>query len=221
MPKSMSLPKLTKFQLAVHFLALLPLALLVWDAVNDNLTFNPIQAATLRTGKTALVLLVLSLAATPINTVTGFRQALKVRRALGLYAFLYAAIHFYIYSGIDYGFDLNLIWLELAEKRFVLVGFAAFLVLLPLALTSTKGWQRRLGRTWKRLHRWVYLAGILVIFHYIWVVKSDIREPLIWGAILGLLLILRIPAVRKKVVHWRTRLTTRLRDLRGAAASGA
>ena len=217
----MPLPRLTKFQLVVHILALVPLGLLIWDAVNGNLTFNPIQAATLRTGKTALVLLVLSLAATPINTVTGFRQALKVRRALGLYAFLYAAIHFYIYSGIDYGFDLDLIWLELAEKRFVLVGFAAFLILLPLALTSTKGWQRRLKKTWKRLHRWVYLAGILVIFHYVWVVKSDIREPLVWGAILGLLLILRIPAVRKKVVHWRGRLTTRLRGFRTTAASGA
>lgn len=205
----LSLPQFTWFQVLVHIGALVPLAVLLWDATQDNLTFNPIQEATLRTGHTAMVLVVLSLACTPLNTVFGFRQALKVRRALGLYAFMYAAIHFFIYTGLDYQFDLGLIWLELAEKRYVLVGFAAFLILLPLALTSTKGWQRRLGKLWKRLHKWVYLAGVLVIFHYVWVQKSDIREPIIWGAILGLLLVLRIPVVRRWIVGWRSRLASR------------
>ncbi|MEA3336188.1 MAG: protein-methionine-sulfoxide reductase heme-binding subunit MsrQ [Chloroflexota bacterium] len=213
-------PKLTKFQIAVHVAALIPLALLIWDATQGNLTANPIQKATLRTGKTALVLLVLSLAATPVNTVFGFRQAIKVRRALGLYAFFYAAIHFTIYFGIDYGFDLNLVGLELAEKRYVLVGFAAFLILVPLAITSTRGWQRRLKKGWKRLHRFVYAAGILVVVHYTWVVKSDIREPLIWGGIVALLLILRIPVVRHKVVSWRMQLVDRVKD-GSAATSGA
>lgn len=219
----MKIPRLkfTKFQIAVHIAALIPLALLVWDITQDNLSFNPIQDLTLRTGKTALVLLLLSLACTPANTVFGFRQALRVRRALGLYAFLYAAIHFFIYSGVDYGFDLQLIWLELAEKRYVLIGFAALLILLPLAITSTKGWQRRLGKAWKRLHKWVYLAGILVVVHYIWVVKSDIREPLLWGGILALLLILRIPAVRQRVVNWRMRLTRKYEQTRSAAAGNA
>jgi sulfoxide reductase heme-binding subunit YedZ len=197
-------PKLTKFQLAVHAAALAPLAVLIVAWLTDNLSVNPIQDATFRTGKTAMVLLVASLACTPANTVVGFRPALKVRRALGLYAFLYAAIHFAIFIGLDYGFDLRLVALELAEKRYILVGAAALLILLPLAITSTKGWQRRLGKTWKKLHRWVYLAGVLVIFHYIWVQKSDIREPIIWGAILGVLLLLRVPVIRKRAASWRT-----------------
>jgi sulfoxide reductase heme-binding subunit YedZ len=195
--------KFTPFQLAVHAAALAPLAVLVVAALTGNLSVNPIQDATFRTGKTALVLLVASLACTPANTAFGFRPALKVRRALGLYAFLYAAIHFAIFIGLDYGFDLRLVALELAEKRYILVGAAALLILLPLAVTSTKGWQRRLGKTWKKLHRWVYLAGVLVIFHYIWVQKSDIREPILWGIILGVLLLLRVPAIRKRAASWR------------------
>ena len=205
----MTLPRLrfTKFQIAVHIGALLPLIILIWDYSQQNLTFNPIQEATLRTGKTALILLLLTLAATPINTVTGYRQVLRVRRALGLYAFLYAAIHFTIFSVIDYGLDLRLILLESSEKNYILVGFAALLILIPLAITSTKGWQRRLGKLWKKIHRWVYLAGVLVIIHYVWVVKSDIREPLVYGAILALLLLARIPRIRKHLknaqAHWR------------------
>ena len=201
--------KFTKFQLFVHIAALLPLAILIWDVVQGNLSVNPIQEISLRTGKTAMVLLVLSLAATPVNTIFGFRPALKVRRALGLYAFLYASIHFLIFIGLDYGFDLRLVWLELLEKRYVLVGFAALLILLPLAITSTKGWQRRLGKRWKTLHKWVYLAGFLVIIHYAWVQKSDIRQALIWGSVVILLLVLRIPVVRRAVVRYRKKLSAR------------
>ncbi|MCS7041035.1 MAG: ferric reductase-like transmembrane domain-containing protein, partial [Caldilineales bacterium] len=130
-------------------------------------------------------------------TWLGFRPALKVRRALGLYAFAYAALHFFIYLGVDYGFDLQLVGLELAEKRYVLVGFAAFLLLVPLAVTSTQGWQRRLGRRWKRLHKAVYPAAVLVMCHYIWVQKADIRQPLAFSAVLLLLFILRLPALRR------------------------
>ncbi|HSN75313.1 MAG TPA: protein-methionine-sulfoxide reductase heme-binding subunit MsrQ, partial [Anaerolineae bacterium] len=205
-------PKFTPFQLAIHAAALAPLAVLLVAALTGGLSVNPIQDATFRTGKTAMVLLVASLACTPANTVFGFRPAIKVRRALGLYAFLYAAIHFSIFIGLDYGFDLRLVALELAEKRYILVGAAALLILLPLAVTSTKGWQRRLGKTWKKLHRWVYLAGVLVIFHYIWVQKSDIREPIIWGTILGVLLVLRVPAVRKRAAGWRGAIGRLRRD---------
>lgn len=196
--------RFTKFQILVHVAALLPLVILIIDALRGGLTVNPIQEATLRTGKTAMVLLVLSLACTPASTVFGFTPAIKVRRALGLYAFLYALVHFSIYIGVDYGFDLRLILLELSEKRYVLVGFAAFLILLPLAITSTKGWQRRMKKNWKKLHRWVYAAGILVMFHFVWVQKTDIREPLIWAGILAVLLILRIPSVRSKAISFRT-----------------
>lgn len=196
----------TRFQVFVHLAALAPLAWLAWDVGRGNLSVNPIQDITFRTGKAAIVLLIASLACTPANTVFGFRQAIKVRRALGLYAFGYALIHLFIYIGLDYGFDFRLIWLELTEKRYVLVGFATFLILLPLAITSTKGWQKRLRRRWKTLHKWVYLAGVLALFHYIWVQKADIRQPLLWGALLILLLALRIPYVRTRAAQLRGRL---------------
>jgi sulfoxide reductase heme-binding subunit YedZ len=192
-----SFPRFTKFQAAVHIGALLPLILLIFNWTQDNLTFNPIQVLELRTGKYALVLLILALACTPLNTVFGFRQGLKVRRALGLYAFFYASIHFLIFIGLDYQFDLGLLLEAIFEKKFALVGFAAGLILLSLAITSTRGWMKRLGKTWTKLHKFVYLAGILVIVHYVWLVKSDVRIPLLYGSLVLLLLILRIPYVRR------------------------
>jgi sulfoxide reductase heme-binding subunit YedZ len=211
---NITLPRFTKFQVAVHIGALLPLLLLVLDWYLDNLTFNPIQALELRTGKYALVLLILSLACTPLNTVFGFRQALKVRRPLGLYAFLYASLHFLIFIGLDYQFDLYLLREAIFEKRYALVGFSAGLILLALAITSTRGWMKRLGRTWAKLHKLVYLAGILVIVHYVWLVKSDIREPLLFGAIVLMLLFLRIPFVRRAASRLRQhRFTTGIKKL--------
>lgn len=198
-----TLPRFTKFQAAVHIGALLPLIILGINWYLDNLTFNPIQALTLRTGKYALILLILSLACTPINTIFGFRQVLKVRRPLGLYAFLYASIHFLIFIGLDYQFDLVLLQEAIFEKRYALVGFTAGLILLVLALTSTRGWMKRLGKTWARIHRFVYLAGILVIIHYLWLVKSDIRVPLLYGGVVLLLLVARIPFVRKQLSRIR------------------
>lgn len=197
MSLAIRLPKFSRLQALVHLGALFPLAWLIFDFLTDNLTANPIQAVTLRTGKAALILLILALACTPLNTVFGFRQAIKVRRALGLYAFLYAGLHFLIFVGLDYGFDPQLLREAIFEKRFALVGFAAFLILLPLAITSTRGWMKRLGRDWTRLHRLVYLAGPLVIVHYVWLVKSDIRVPLLYGAVVAVLLLARLPAVRR------------------------
>jgi sulfoxide reductase heme-binding subunit YedZ len=194
------------FQLFVHIGALVPFVLLVWDAWTGNLTVNPIQEATLRTGKTALVLLIFSLSATPIASIIGFRDALRVRRPLGLYAFFYASIHFLIFVGLDYTFNWPLLKGALFEKRYALVGFTAFLILLPLAVTSTKGWQRRLRKHWKNLHRLVYLAAVLVIVHYVWLVKADIREPLAYGAVVGLLLLARVSSVRR----WASRIRYRL-----------
>lgn len=195
-----------RFQLLVHIGALLPLVNLFWDHWTDGLTINPIQAATLRTGKIALVMLILTLACTPLNTLFGFRPAIKARRALGLYTFMYAAIHFYIFIGIDYAFDLELLIEAIFEKRYALVGFSAFLILLPLAITSFKVWQKKLGKNWKRLHRLVYLASLLVIVHYVWLVKSDIRVPLAYGGIVVALLLLRIPRVKKAAADFRQRL---------------
>jgi sulfoxide reductase heme-binding subunit YedZ len=203
-------PRMTFFQWAVHIGAWIPLVLIVYDGLRGNLTANPIQAITFRTGKPALVLLVLSLAATPLNTVFGFKPALKVRRALGLYAFMYVAFHFLIFIGLDYGFDVSLLKEAIFEKKYALVGFAAALILLPLAITSTKAWKARLGKNWKRLHQAVYLAGILAVIHYVWLVKSDIREPLVYGGIVLLLLISRIPAVRKVLTSLRSKISAKL-----------
>ena len=167
-------------------------------------SFNPIQEVTLRTGRYALILLILSLACTPLNTLLGFRWVLPLRKWLGLYAFMYASFHFLIFIGLDYGFDLELILEAIFEKRYALVGFTAFLILLPLAITSTKGWMKRLGKNWKRLHRWVYLASLLVIVHFVWLVKADIRRPLAYGAVVVLLLVLRTPWVRRKASKFRS-----------------
>lgn len=197
----------TKFQILVHIAALIPLMWLIWDYFMDNLTANPIQAVTLRTGKTALVLLVLTLAVTPISTLFGFRQVIKVRRPLGLYAFMYASIHFAIFIGLDYVFDLELILEAIFEKPFALVGFFTGLILLPMAITSTKGWMKRLGRNWKRIHWLIYLAGLTAVLHYAWAVKSDIRQPVAFGVLVVMLLIARIPVVRKFLsqVRWKVK----------------
>lgn len=191
----------------VHIGSLLPLAWLLWDFYAGNLTVNPIQDITFRTGKPALVLLVLSLAVTPLNTIFGWREIIPARKWLGLYAWGYVFVHFLVFIGLDYGFDWGLLYEAIFEKRYALVGFAALLMLTPLALTSTKGWQKRLGKKWKRLHQLVYAAGLLGVFHYLWLVKSDIREPLAWGVAVVLLLVARIPRVRKTLVGWRVRLT--------------
>jgi sulfoxide reductase heme-binding subunit YedZ len=180
-----------------HIGAVLPMGLLLWDWYSGSLTANPIQAATLRTGKSALVLLVLSLACTPLNTLFGLRQVLPLRKWLGLYSFFYASVHFLIFIGLDYGFNIVLLKEAIFEKRYALVGLLAGLILLPLALTSTRGWMRRLGKRWKQLHRLVYLAGVLAVVHDVWLVKSDIRVPLLYGAIVVLLLLLRLPRVRR------------------------
>jgi sulfoxide reductase heme-binding subunit YedZ len=196
--------------LLTHVGALTPFGLLLWDWYRDNLTVNPIQAATFRTGKPALVLLVLTLAVTPINTIFGLRRLIPLRRWLGLYAAFYAGVHFMIFIGLDYGFDIELLREAIFEKRFALVGFAAGSILFLLAITSTKGWMRRLKRGWKRLHRLIYVAAILAVIHYIWLVKADIRVPLLYGAVILLLLGLRIPPVRKAA--------SRLRSLRSRLA---
>jgi methionine sulfoxide reductase heme-binding subunit len=203
----------TRLQAAVHIGALLPLAWLVKDYLTNNLTVNPIQAATLRTGDTAIILLLLSLAVTPIITLTGYSRLSKVRRPLGVYAFLYASIHLYIFVGVDYGFNFNFLLADIAQKRFIFAGLAAFLLLLPLAFTSYRYWQKRLGKNWKYLHRLVYLAAILVVIHVAWAVKGDlftlqgdIWKPLLAGSVLTLLLLARIPGIRRNLAAMRMKV---------------
>jgi len=192
-------------RIIAHVGAWIPLAVIVADALTNQLGIEPIREIILRTGKTALILLVLSLACTPLNTLFGFRPALQVRRALGVYAFGYALLHFVVFVGVDYAFDLALLREAIFEKPYALVGFAAFIILLPLALTSTKGWMRRLGHTWTKIHRGVYVAVLLVIVHFAWLVKLDIREPLTYGGIAVALLVLRLPPIRAAITRWRHR----------------
>jgi len=130
---------------------------------------------------------------------------LKARRTFGLYTFLYAFLHVSIFFGVDYFFNFQLIWLDLSEKRYILAGAGSFLILLPLAVTSFRWWMKRLGKAWKRLHRLVYLGALLAAIHYIWLVKSDIRVPLLYAGGILLLLIFRIKWVRKAVSGWRFR----------------
>ena len=188
------------FQVAAHIAALIPLALLIWDFWQGNLGPDIIREATLRTGKAALILLVASLACTPIHMIFKFKPALKLRRPLGLYSFMYASIHFAIFIGVDYFFDLALIKDALLEKRYALAGLAAGIILLALALTSTIGWQRRLKKNWKRLHKLVYVAGLLGALHFIWLVKQGVVEPWIWAFVISLLLLLRYKPIKQFVL---------------------
>jgi sulfoxide reductase heme-binding subunit YedZ len=194
-------------RVVAHAGALLPLAVIILDNYRFNLTANPIQELTLRTGKAGLVLLVLSLACTPLNTVFGFRDALKVRRALGLYGFLYIALHLFIFVALDYGMNLQLIAQAIIEKYYIIAGFVAFALLVPLAFTSTRGWMKRLGRRWKSLHMLAYIAVPVGVLHFALLVKSVIGrpEPLLWGALVAALLLLRLPAVRKWFANQRRR----------------
>ncbi len=189
--------KWPKLQIFTHIAAWIPLVVGLWDFWQGNLGPDIIREATLRTGKTALILLLLSLACSPINFLFKFRPALKLRRPLGLYSFMYASIHFAIFIGVDYFFDFSLIQDALLEKRYAIVGLTTGIILLLLAITSTKGWQRRLKKNWKRLHSLVYVAGILAVVHYIWLVKQGVSDPWFYAGIAVVLLSLRIKQIKK------------------------
>jgi sulfoxide reductase heme-binding subunit YedZ len=209
--------KLTPLMAVIHLAAISVLIWVVYDAFFNPLVFNPIQTITLMTGRAALIFLLLSFACTPAIILFGWKKAAKYSRALGLYAFLFAAVHLAIFLGLDYGFNFQLLLIEFSEKRYIIIGTAAFIILLALAITSFRYWMKRLGKNWKRLHRFVYLAVPLVVLHFAWVRKGDIFSlqgnvllPFATGVLVAFLLILRIPAVRKRVVRWRTNLSRSL-----------
>jgi sulfoxide reductase heme-binding subunit YedZ len=192
---------------AVHFAAWIPLIALIIDALNDNLTVNPIQAATQRTGGAAIVLLTLSLACTPVSTYAGWKDAAKLRRALGLYAFMYAAIHFVLFAFVDFGLQFDLIAREFVEKRYLWVGAPAFMILVALAATSFRWAMRRMGKNWKRLHRLIYPGALLVVLHLAFVIKGDffrlsgdVWKPLLAATVIGVLLIARIPRIKRAIL---------------------
>ncbi len=200
-------------QLLIHIGAWIPLARLVVEAITDNLTANPIQHIEQRTGRAAITLLFLSLAATPLHSLFGWKEPLQRRRALGLYAFMYAAIHVVIFADLDYGLAWSLILETVFQKPYILVGATAFLLLIPLAITSFDIWKVRLRKNWKRLHQVVYFIAPLVVLHYAWgkkgdffALQGDILLPLIYGLILVLLMTLRIPPVRRFIASARNRV---------------
>ncbi len=192
-------------QILINVAALLPLAILIWDFTQGQLTANPIQEIQLRTGKSALVLLILSLACTPVSIVFGLEQVIPLRRTLGLYAFMYASLHLLNLVGLDYRFDFALLQEDIGQKRYIIAGLVAYLSLLPLAITSTKGWIRRLGKNWERLHRLVYFTALVALIHFTWQVKADIRQPLLYSALVVLLLLVRTPPIKKAIKELRNK----------------
>lgn len=204
------LSKKTQLQLlriVTHVAALIPLALLLWDYWFYAFGPDPIREITLRTGKAALILLVASLACTPLNILFGWKLLLPLRKPLGLYSFLYVSLHLLTFVWLDYGLDLALLREAIFEKRYALVGFTAFLLLVPLAATSTKWAMRKLGKNWKRLHRLVYVVMVLALVHYFWLVKNVYTQPTIFAVIAGVLLLLRIRPFKQQITRWRKSLT--------------
>ena len=201
--------KFTPLQITAHMGSWIPLALLALNFWRGNLGPDIIREATLRTGKAALVLLVLSLACTPVNILFRYRPVLKLRRPLGLYSFMYASIHFAIFIGVDYFFNFALIKGALFEKRYALVGFATGLILLALAITSTDVSKRRLRKNWTHLHKLAYAAGMLAVVHFIWLVKQGVLEPWIWALVIAFLLLLRVKPVKQFVTD-RSQQVSRL-----------
>lgn len=200
-------------QIVMHVYAWSVLVFLVFDLITGSLSANPIQELEQRTGRHAITLLVLSLACTPLNTLFKWTELIKRRRALGLYAFMYATIHALIFLHLDYGLAWSLIAQTIFEKPFIIMGVISFLLLIPLAWTSFNIWKKRLGKTWKRVHQMVYIIAPLVVLHYAWSKKGDffalqgeIIRPLIYGLVVVLFLILRIPQVRKAVASLRDRI---------------
>ena len=177
-------------------LCLVPLTLLVLDGFRGGLGANPVETITHVTGLWALRLLLLTLGVTPLRRLFGWNRLIAYRRMLGLFAFFYASLHLSTYLVFDQFFDLRAIWEDVLERPYITLGFSAFLLLVPLAVTSTNGWIRRLGKRWVTLHRLIYPAAILVIAHFLWLVKADYREPGIYAVILLLLLGYRLLPAR-------------------------
>ena len=202
----------TPLQIAIHIYGWSALVRLIVDFYNHHLTANPIQAMEQRTGRHALTLLVLSLVCTPLNNLFGWRELLKRRRALGLYAFMYATIHLIIFMDLDYGFAWSLLLQTVAQKPYIIYGLSTFLLLIPLAFTSFDIWKKRLGKNWKRLHQLIYFIAPLAAYHYIlskkgdlFRLQGDLVRPLIYALIIAILLIFRIPPVRRALASLRDR----------------
>lgn len=185
--------------------ALGPAAWMGYAALTGGLGVNPIEELTHTTGMSAMVLLLVTLAETPLRSLTGWNPLIQLRRPLGLFAFFYALLHFSIWMVLDLGFRMDWIWEDIRERPYITAGFVAFLLMVPLAITSTKGWIRRLGKRWTLLHRLVYGSAALGILHYYWRVKADAWLPVAMAGILVVLLAARIPGWRASWLRKRDR----------------
>jgi sulfoxide reductase heme-binding subunit YedZ len=195
-------PRYTWLQPGVLVGALIPLALLMVDALRGTLGADPVAISLNRLGLLALILLLASMSASPLRLVFHINWPMRLRRLLGLLAFFYASLHFLLYAVIDQGLDVRAIIADVTERKFITAGFAALLILLPLALTSTARMRKRLGAArWQRLHRGVYLAGALASVHFVWRVKKDLTQPLCYAAVLALLLAIRAIYRGRRSVH--------------------
>jgi sulfoxide reductase heme-binding subunit YedZ len=173
----------------VFSVSLTPIAYLGWRAWNQDLTANPIEYITHFTGDWTIRFLLFTLSVTPLRKALGRPDLIRFRRMIGLFAFFYGFLHFSTYLGVDKFFDFHEIWGDIAKRPYITLGFTGFVLMIPLALTSTAGWIRRLGgKRWRGLHRLVYASAIAGVIHYYWLVKSDVRKPLLYGFLVALLL---------------------------------
>lgn len=184
---------ISKWTKTVVFLScLIPLGALIWRAFQENLSANPIEFVEHWLGDWTMRFLLITLSITPLRKLFHLPLLIRFRRMLGLFAFFYACLHFSAWIGLDRFFNLRDMLADVLKRRFITVGFAGFVLLIPLAITSTAGWIRRLGgRRWQMLHRAIYITAILGVIHYYWLVKSDERKPLQYAAILAVLLVWR------------------------------
>ena len=180
-------------KVAVFLFCLIPFGDLVWRIIKSDLGANPVEFLQHATGDWTLRFLVFTLCITPFRKLLNLPDLIRFRRMLGLFAFFYVSLHFLTYLGPDQAFDLAAMWKDVAKRPFITVGFAAFVSLIPLAVTSTAGWIRRIGgKRWQMLHRSIYFAAVCGVIHYYWLVKSDVRKPLLYGALVAILLAWRL-----------------------------
>jgi sulfoxide reductase heme-binding subunit YedZ len=176
---------------ALFVLCLVPVGLLAWDAFTHHLGANPVEKLNHRTGIWTLRMLLITLSITPLRRLTGWNVLIRLRRMFGLYTFFYACLHFSTWLVFDHFFDVQEIIKDIVKRPYITVGFSAFVMLIPLAVTSTNKWVRRLGSRWAKLHQLVYVIATLGVLHYLWLVKADVRDPVIYGLMLAVLLAYR------------------------------
>ena len=183
----------------VFSLCFAPTLVLIWYSLTGGLSVNPIEDITHRTGDWALRFVLLTLAVTPFRWLSGWNEVIRYRRMLGLFTFWYASLHFSTYIVFDHFFDVRSIADDVIERKYVTAGFFGFILMLPLAVTSTQGWIRRLGKRWSVLHRLIYVAAVAGVVHFLWLVKLETSEPLIYAAVLSGLFLVRV--VRRKLTR--------------------